>query len=342
MIVIENEYVNTTPASAAYPYGSAKNVTTPGDTDGTPWELLDINDIQGMMQALVTEGAVVPSGVPETVLASDIFDSLKKIFNRVIVHTDTGGANAYLLTNTAAAKQASAYSDSDVFIFKIANSNTGASTARIGTLAIKSFTEADGSALVRDRLPAGGYATAKYNLTNDRIDLLSVTSAAPTNDIGKGRLWLGAIADIPVNEFICDGAEYSETTYAALFAKVGTTWNTGGETAGFFRVPDFTDRVVLHADADSGGTNDVADTGGSSTHGHTDDFVGANHTHQVLKEGYGEVATSVSGRLSVAGGAQAANSISSGNSGTVPITGGVIAGDNRDSYAAAPWIIKAF
>lgn len=36
----------------------------------------------------------------------------------------------------------------------------------------------------------------------------------------------------------CDAAAVSETTYAELFARIGTTWNTGGEPGGTFRVPE--------------------------------------------------------------------------------------------------------
>jgi microcystin-dependent protein len=347
MIVIENEYPNTTPASAAYPYGSAKNVSAPGDTDGTPWELKDINDILGMMQKIVVEGAVTPSGVPETVLASDIFDALEKTFNRVVAHTDAGSANVYVLNNVNAGKQTAAYSNSDILVFKIANANTSASTCRIGTLGVKSFTEPDGSALAPGRLPAGGYAIAKYDSSNDRIELISVTTAAPSNDIGKLRLWGGTIASIPVDEFICDGAEYSETTYAALFAKIGTTWNTGGETAGFFRVPDFTNRVALHAD---GVSLDPGDTGGTKNTQDGVDLVAAhvhgtdNDTHAHTADGQGNGTVNVGNNWA---GGQVGN------------TNDITVGMNTDThshttnsqtnsgtwvpkYAAAPWIIKAF
>ena len=36
----------------------------------------------------------------------------------------------------------------------------------------------------------------------------------------------------------CDGSEYPESTYADLFAAIGTKYNTGGETASHFRVPN--------------------------------------------------------------------------------------------------------
>jgi hypothetical protein len=57
----------------------------------------------------------------------------------------------------------------------------------------------------------------------------------------------GAVVNVPLaqvskyqekNYFLCDGSEYSETTYDQLFAACGTQYNTGGETAGFFRVPN--------------------------------------------------------------------------------------------------------
>lgn len=50
--------------------------------------------------------------------------------------------------------------------------------------------------------------------------------------------WSGAVSAIPTGWVICDG-------------------NNGS--------PDLTDRFVIHADSDSGGTNDVGDTGGAST-----------------------------------------------------------------------------
>jgi len=51
-------------------------------------------------------------------------------------------------------------------------------------------------------------------------------------------MWSGAISAIPSGWHLCDG-------------------NNG--------TPNLTDRFVIHADADSGGTNDVGDTGGSKT-----------------------------------------------------------------------------
>ena len=78
-------------------------------------------------------------------------------------------------------------------------------------------------------------------------------------------MWSGAISAIPTGWVICDG-------------------NNG--------TPNLTDRFVIHADADSGGTNDVGDTGGSNTiaeaqlpsHTHSDGTLSAesdSHNHGV-------------------------------------------------------------
>lgn len=67
------------PSDANYPYGSARNITVPGDGTGTPWEAAIVNDNLGFQQALLTEGAVVPSGTPDNSQASQYLDALKKV-----------------------------------------------------------------------------------------------------------------------------------------------------------------------------------------------------------------------------------------------------------------------
>jgi len=64
---------------------------------------------------------------------------------------------------------------------------------------------------------------------------LDVTAIIPTGVI---LMWSGAISAIPSGWTLCDGTS-------------GT--------------PNLTDRFVIHADADGGGTNDVGDSGGSRT-----------------------------------------------------------------------------
>lgn len=50
------------------------------------------------------------------------------------------------------------------------------------------------------------------------------------------------------------GQTVSTTTYAALYGVIGTTYNTGGETAGTFRLPDMRGRTIFGQD-DMGGSD---------------------------------------------------------------------------------------
>ncbi len=67
-------------------------------------------------------------------------------------------------------------------------------------------------------------------------------------------------ASIPSGFLECNGAAVSRSTYAALFAVVGTTYGVGdGSTT--FNVPDLTDRTVVN----KSNTKNLAQTGGANT-----------------------------------------------------------------------------
>lgn len=64
---------------AAYPYGGAQNITTPGDGQGTPWEAALVNDIFGFQQALLSFAGVTPSGAPDQVGAAQYLQALARV-----------------------------------------------------------------------------------------------------------------------------------------------------------------------------------------------------------------------------------------------------------------------
>jgi microcystin-dependent protein len=85
---------------------------------------------------------------------------------------------------------------------------------------------------------------------------------------------------------LCDGAPYSRTTYAATFARIGTTYGVGdGSTT--FNVPDMRNRFPVMKGPtawsdtlnESGGTKDL----GVVTHSHANSFTASQdaHTHGV-------------------------------------------------------------
>ena len=68
----------TTVPNAQYPFGGARNVTTPGDGTGTPWEQAIVNDFVGFLQSALTDAGVTPSGAPDTATAPQYLESLKR------------------------------------------------------------------------------------------------------------------------------------------------------------------------------------------------------------------------------------------------------------------------
>lgn len=96
---IETKYPGkSNAADADYPFGSARNITTPGDGQGTPLEQAWLNDSFGFQQSLLAAASLTPSGNPDTVLASQYFDSLLIVsvamalnaaFEEVILATNT-------------------------------------------------------------------------------------------------------------------------------------------------------------------------------------------------------------------------------------------------------------
>lgn len=96
-------------------------------------------------------------------------------------------------------------------------------------------------------------------------------------------------ASAPAGWLACTGQAVSRTTYAALFAAIGTTWGAGNGTTTFNLPP--ADRVLIGA----GGLYAVGATGGSRdaivvshTHTATTGNQSANHTHSGTTADAGE------------------------------------------------------
>lgn len=85
----------------------------------------------------------------------------------------------------------------------------------------------------------------------------------------------------PDGFLICDGTAVSRTTYADLFAAIGTTWGVG-DGSSTFNLPDYRRRVSVGSGGSGSGTlgNSVGNTGGEETHTMTlAELVG--HTHDL-------------------------------------------------------------
>ena len=108
-------------------------------------------------------------------------------------------------------------------------------------------------------------------LTSDGSGWVSSTP----NYVPTGGLLMWSTASAPTGYLLCNGSAVSRSTYAALFAVVGTTFGSGdGSTT--FNLPDYRDRFPVGA----GTTYSANSTGGSK------DAVVVSHTHTATDSGH--------------------------------------------------------
>lgn len=160
---------------------------------------------------------------------------------------------------------------------------------------------------------------------------------------GSLTLYAGAVP-VPATSvpgwLLCDGGQYSQVLYPDLFNALGTTFNTGGETAGFFRVPDLTDRFPMGASGTKARGARGGVTGGKVTlapanlppHAHD-----MTHTHLLNISATAGTAGSAM-RGVVATGTNAAVNTYSGNTDNGPGTSAQL--DVLNPYLALNYLIK--
>lgn len=172
-----------------------------------------------------------------------------------------GSANAITISSTTAFSdlKVKRHFHGQIFCFLPIASNTGATTIKVDDLAIKNITNSDGTALQGGFIKLNRYCYIRYNADSDRYELVNpITSGITgtgsftfTNDLPYGALW-------------CRGGLYSRTTYADLFAKIGTTYGAGdGSTT--FKVPDLQGYTLRGLDLT--GLVDTNNPSGSTTAG---------------------------------------------------------------------------
>lgn len=145
--------------------------------------------------------------------------------------------------------------------------------------AVKSFVEAI----------AAGTNIDSGAITSDKLATATIQLLTPTGAIMP---YAGSSASVPTGWLLCDGTAVSQTTYAALYAVIGSTYNTSGgqaaPSAGTFRVPLLTGRVPVGRNAADADFDALGETGGAKNsvgyHQHGDGTLTAatrdiNHFH---------------------------------------------------------------
>lgn len=131
---------------------------------------------------------------------------------------------------------------------------------------------------------AVGRAIIGAATTADVVSQLGISALLPA--FPPGMIMAFGAASAPTGFLICDGTAVSRTTYASLFAVIGTTWGSGnGSTT--FNLPDL--RGVFLRGLDSNKGYDASRTFGSyqadgyPSHSHT--ITDPGHTHSYTAGG---------------------------------------------------------
>jgi microcystin-dependent protein len=183
--------------------------------------------------------------------------------------TTTGSNNAYVLALTPALD---AYVAGVPIVFKASFLNTGAATININGLGAVSLKKNGNANLAAGDIQADRLYMLCFDGTN-----LQVIAGLPGSPIGGEMMW--PTETPPLGWLEENGAAISRTTYAGLFAIIGTMYGAGnGSTT--FNLPDARGRFVRGWDHGAGLDPDAASrtTRGDGT---TGDNVGTNQANQI-------------------------------------------------------------
>jgi microcystin-dependent protein len=136
-----------------------------------------------------------------------------------------------------------------------------------------------------------GTPTAPTAAQGTNTTQIATTAFALANSVPTGVINMWGTATAPTGYLLCTGTAVNRTTYAALFAVIGTTFGVGdGSTT--FNLPNYTNRMPY-------GTT-LAATGGSA------DAVVVSHTHTATSTDSGHVhtMTAISSAVLTGGGSQ--------------------------------------
>jgi microcystin-dependent protein len=165
-------------------------------------------------------------------------------------------------------------------------------------LASVPISAADGSALVSGNLSVAGTSSVTGNSSvGGNLTVTGTVTASGGFIMPTGALLEYGGSSAPTGWLLCNGAAVSRTTYAALFAVLGTVYGAGdGSTT--FNVPNKVDRVGVGAGSSyargAAGGAASATTSSAGSHNHTGAVTGTaistaqmpSHTHGVSDPGH--------------------------------------------------------
>ncbi len=196
----------------------------------------------------------------------------------------------------------------------------------------------------------GDIAPQQAGDTFDGRDVSVDGTKLDTIDTGANKIPSGMMAPFggtsaPGGWLLCDGASISRTTYAGLFAAIGTAYGTASGST--FNVPDFEGRFLRGTDNAAGRDPDAAARTAMATGGNTSDNIGSIQDDAF--QGHWHTLRDDTTALYAGGGVHALSNISQNadvnNVVRAPISDGVngtprITSETRSLNANVNWIIK--
>lgn len=292
-------------------------------------------DISATMASLsATEGSNQPTNA--TSVGQNVDDNFRMLGALIAALREASGWGGLKLTSVAGSATAitasvaaqgsitmapAAYSTGMRFHFIPAASNTGAATLNVNSLGAKNIF-LNGAALVGYELLINRPVAVEYDGT--QFNLIAGAHGGDGTPVSTVRAFAGTTA--PNSHLFCYGQAISRTTYADLFAIVGTTYGSG-DGSSTFNLPDLRGRVVAGQD-DMGGSSanrltgvtgsvdgdTLGGTGGAETHTLTTSEMPA-HTHTITSYDEVDPGTANSAGVNASGGETTVTTNSTGGGG---------------------------
>jgi len=243
-----------------------------------------------------TQTAITAAGLTLTTTTDQLATSQTISGQTAHDYSDSGVADAYVLSRTGTLVQPDTYVDGMRITFVTANANTGPATANMSAIGVKNIKRPDDTALI------GGEIIA-----NERVELIYSTAAesgtgawlmSPWNKnilsfVPTATVMAWTTSTVPTGYLAANGASVSRTTYSDLFAVIGTEYgNVDGST---FNLPDYRGEFLRGWDNSAGNDPDSASRTDRGD-GTTGDNVGTKQPDQFKSHSH-----NVSGKTSTGG-----------------------------------------
>lgn len=209
-----------------------------GKTTGSNLTAAEWNQLPQEVQNIITDLGIVLSGGDTDQLGK----ALALFLAAGTFYTDSGAADAYVLTAIGTRQAPASYSDGMYIRFRAANANTGAATVNVNALGVKTMVREDGNTLNAGDIGTSFDCIARFDATADKffIPFWAMISVGPEQ---SHPLPFGYISGLEMTRAatsvsISAGAARNEgntvnISRASALVKTTADWTAGSGNGGF-------------------------------------------------------------------------------------------------------------